>query len=82
MKVFITDEKHCTVNKEHLDLGEISEQEKALVEKVLEFLNRFESRYCQYRIGNTATPVYEDGEPIGIDVDGDHYPGLGYEKVK
>lgn len=65
MKVFQTDEKHNRVNEE-LDLGEISEKEEQLIEKVLEFVNTHTNRYNQYRIGNKAETVMEDGDAVDI----------------
>lgn len=68
MKIFNTDEKHFRVTDE-LDLGDISVKEELLIERVLDFINRNSSRYQQYRTGNTAKTIYEDGDPIDLKIE-------------
>jgi len=64
MKLFIHDQKHEKINGE-LDLGEINDKEKELVEKTIAFLetNNITNRYCQLRLANKAVVEYQDGEP-------------------
>jgi len=69
MKIFLTDEKHNTVEEQTLDLGTISDAEEVLIEKVLGFINEKSSRYTQFRIGNKAYTVYDDGEAVSIEVE-------------
>ena len=69
MKIFLTDEKHDTVEEETLDLGTISDADEVLIERVLDFINEKTARYMQFRIGNKAHTVYEDGEAVSIAVE-------------
>ncbi len=64
MKLFIHDEKHERINGE-LDLGEITDKEKELIQKTIDFLesNEITNRYCQLKLANKAVVEYQEGEP-------------------
>lgn len=61
MKLFLHDEKHDRVNAE-LDLGEIAETEKVLLEKVIKFSgdNHITSRYNRLIMATSYREFYDE----------------------
>ncbi len=62
MKLFIHDEKHDQIIYE-LELGNLNEKEKILVEEIIKFLNtKMDNRYFKLVMAESYIKLYDDND--------------------